>query len=93
MAARLEGLPTWVLPVVLEEPPERLGEHAAVVQATISRLKDAVAGRVESVSDMSQLERILPGLVARARRLYLRQVQIDGISGSPRRPRLRDVTE
>lgn len=93
MVARLHDLPPWVLPVVLEEPRERLGEHAAAVQAAITRLKNAVKGRVESASDMAQLERILPGIVARARRQYLRQVQIDGISGSGRRPRLRDVTE
>lgn len=92
IAARLGALPPWVLPVVLEEPLERLGEQAPAVQATISKLKDAVTGRLESASDMAQLERILPGLVARARRRYLKQVQIDGIAGSGRRPRLRDVT-
>lgn len=91
--ARLHDLPPWVLSVVLEEPRERLGEHAAAVQTAITRLKDAVRGPVESASDMAQLERILPGMVARARRQYLSQVQIDGISGSGRRPRLRDVTE
>jgi TIR domain-containing protein len=93
ITARLRGLPPWVVPVVLEEPRERLGEQAAALAATISRVKNAVTGRVESVSDMSQLEQILPGLVARARRRYLRQVQIDGISGSGRRPRLRDLAE
>ena len=88
VAALLEGLPSWVLPVVLEEPFDRLGEeHAAAVRATISRLEIVAAGHVETISDMSQLERILPGLVARAGRRYLRQVQIDGMSG-PRRPRL-----
>lgn len=94
VAARLlGGLPEWVLPVVLEEPRERLGEHGAAVQAAIGKLEDAVSERLESASDMAQLEEILPSLVARARRRYLRQVRIDGISGSTRRPRLRDVTE
>jgi hypothetical protein len=92
VAARLRDLPSWVLPVVLEEPRERLGEHAAAVQAAISGVKDAVKDRLVSASDMAQLEGLLPALVARARGRYLRQVQIDGISGSGRRPRLRDVT-
>jgi hypothetical protein len=82
-----------VLPVVLEEPQERAGDHAAAIEASIAALRAAVQVRVESVSDMVSLDRLLPTLVTKARSRYLRQVRIAGVSGAPKRPRLGDVVE
>jgi hypothetical protein len=93
VAEQVASLPAWVLPVVLEEPQERAGEHAAAIQAGIAALRAAVAVRVESVSDMVSLDRLLPTLVTKARSRYLRQVRIAGVSGAPNRPRLRDAAE
>lgn len=93
VAEQVAGLPAWVLPVVLEEPQEQAGDHAAAIQAGIAALRAAVQVQVESVSDMVSLDRLLPMLVTKARSRYLRQVRIAGVSGAPKRPRLGDAAE
>ena len=92
LASRLRDLPPWVVPVVLEEPPDAIGAQPAIVQEAVTALRNAAAGRVESVHSMVQLDRILPAVVAKARRTYLRQLQITHVPEATKRPpRLRDA--
>lgn len=94
LADRLRSLPTWALPIVLENTRDHSGPADTVMRSAVAALKEAVRGRLGSVTSGLQVEQILPTVAARARRAYLKHVQLSHSPGGSRRPpRLGDVAD
>lgn len=94
LAATFAGLPEWVVPLVLAEQRGKAGSGSALAEQAVEALASALqvpVNRVDSVDSVDELDEILPTVVARARRTYLRKglVYPPGRS-SPRPARLRD---
>jgi hypothetical protein len=89
-------LPEWVCPLVLDTPGDTAGSDQVHELAEWVRdaLMRAGAGPVSSACSMAQLSELLPALVAKMRRSYLRTASVGPFtSSSPRPPRLRTATD
>ena len=85
------GLPKWVVPVILDEQRENSGSGSVMVEKAVKALDSALQVPVSRVGSVDQLDEILPTVVARARRTYLKEGPVFPPVGSPPRPpRLRD---
>jgi len=84
-------LPRWVVPLVLDEQRENSGSGSAMAEKAVEALDNAVQVPINRVNSMDQLDEILPTVVARARRTYLREGPVFPPPGPSKRPgRLRD---
>ena len=84
------GLPAWILPVILDPGGGPDSTHAVERVAALIGPQRTSATKIGSVDEFDE---ILPTLVARARRTYLRHGQVfPPDDSSPRPPRLRDTT-
>lgn len=91
LTSTFTGLPTWVVPLVLDGPRGDLGSDSSLAETAVEALGGALQVTVNRVNSMDQLDKILPTLVARARRTYLREGQVFPPPGPWTRPRrLRD---
>ncbi|MGI9002598.1 MAG: TIR-like protein FxsC [Pseudonocardia sp.] len=85
------SLPKWVVPVVLDEQRGNAGSGSAMAEEAVEALESALQVPVSRVNSVDQLNEILPTVVARARRTYLKEGPVFPPVGSSRRPgRLRD---
>ncbi|MDQ2879748.1 MAG: TIR-like protein FxsC [Actinomycetota bacterium] len=85
------GLPEWVVPLVLDGQRGAPGSDSAMAKKAVEELDSALQGPVNRVNSMDQLDEILPTMVARARRTYLREGPVYPPAGPSKRPgRLRD---
>src|SRR5262249_465441 len=92
LASTVAGLREWVIPVVLGE--QRGDSDSAMAMKAVKALADTLNVPVNTVNSMDQLDEILPTLVARARRTYLREGAVDPAVVLSRRPgRLRDENQ
>ncbi len=91
LTSTFAGLPKWVVPLVLDGQRGDPGSDSAMTEKAVEALDSALQVPVNRVNSMDQLDEILPTLVARARRRYLREGQVFPPVGSSKRPgRLRD---
>jgi hypothetical protein len=98
LGTRFSALPPWIVPVVLDErqdspgtlgPADQGSPAAAAVADELSRVRRGAS--VSRVQTMEQLDDVMPTLVARARRTYLREGPVFPPQGSAKRPgRLKD---
>ncbi|MGH3616083.1 MAG: TIR-like protein FxsC [Pseudonocardia sp.] len=85
------ALPKWVVPLVLDGQQGDPSSGSAMAEKAVEALGSALQVPVNRVNSMDQLDEILPTLVARARRIYLREGPVFPPVGSSKRPgRLRD---
>jgi len=97
LALTFAGLQDWVVPLVLDarRGGPGLDSASALVEAAVAAVEALESTRavpVNRVSSMDKLEEILPTLVAKARRTYLRRGPVFPPAGPTKRPiRLRDV--
>ena len=90
--ARIHSLPRWVMPVILESPADQLNPDGVAIEEAAIAIQNTVKGRARRVDSEAEFDRVLPSVVARARRAHLREVHVtDGSGGRP--PRLRDSVD
>ncbi len=91
LTSTFAGLPKWVVPLVLDGQRGDPSVDPAMAEKTVEALGSALQVPVNRVNSMDQLDEILPTLVARARRTYLREGPVFPPVGPSKRPRrLRD---
>ena len=91
LTSTFAGLPKWVVPLVLDGQRGDPSSDPPVTKKAVEALGSALQVPVNRVNSMDQLDEILPTLVARARRTYLREGPVFPPVGFSRRPgRLRD---
>lgn len=91
LTSTFAGLPKWVVPLVLDGQPGDPGSGSAMAENAVEALDSALQVPVNRVNSMDQLDEILPTVVARARRTYLREGPVFPPVGLSKRPgRLRD---
>jgi hypothetical protein len=91
LTSTFAGLPKWVVPLVLDGQRGDPSSDPPVTKKAVEALGSALQVPVNRVNSMDQLDEILPTLVARARRTYLREGPVFPPVGPSRRPgRLRD---
>jgi hypothetical protein len=91
LTSTFAGLPKWVVPLVLDDQRREPGSDSAMAEKAVEALDNALRVPVNRVNSMDQLDEILPTVVARARRTYLRKGPVFPPAGSSKRPgRLRD---
>jgi len=91
LTSTFAGLPEWVVPLVLDEQRWNPGSGSAMAEKTVEAMYSALQVPVNRVNNMDQLDEILPTVVARARRTYLREGPVSAPVGRSKRPaRLRD---
>lgn len=91
LTSTFAGLPRWVLPLVLDGQRGDPGPDSAMAEKAVEGLANALQVSVNRVNSMDQLDEILPNVVARARRTYLREGPVFPPVGPSKRPgRLRD---
>lgn len=76
LTSTFAGLPKWVVPLVLDGQRGDPGSDSAMAEKAVEALASALqvpVNRLNRVNSMDQLDEILPTLVARARRTYLRK--------------------
>ena len=92
LASTFAGLPKWVVPLVLDGQRGDPTLDSAMTEKAVEALGSALPVPVNRVNSMDQLDEILPTLVTRARRTYLREGPVFPPPGSSKRPgRLRDA--
>ncbi|MCA1600644.1 MAG: hypothetical protein LC776_03010, partial [Acidobacteria bacterium] len=92
LTSTFAGLPKWVVPLVLDEQRGNPGSGSAMAERAVEALESARDVPVNRVEGMDKLEEILPTMVAKARRTYLRRGLVfppPGPASAP--PRLRDA--
>ncbi|MGH3921288.1 MAG: TIR-like protein FxsC [Pseudonocardiaceae bacterium] len=91
LASIFAGLPKWVIPLVLDGQRGDPSVDPAMAEEAVKALGSALQVPINRVNSMDQLDEILPTLVARARRTYLREGQVFPPVGPAKRPgRLKD---
>jgi len=91
LTSTFAGLPKWVVPLVLGEQRGTPGLGSAMAEKAVEALGSTLQVTVNRVNSVDELEEILPTVVARARRTYLREGPVSPPVGpSPRPPRLRE---
>ena len=91
LTSTFAGLPKWVVPLVLAERRGSPGSGSAMAEKAVEALASALQVPVSRVNSVDQLDEILPTVVARARRTYLREGPVyPPVGSSPRPPRLRE---
>ncbi len=91
LTSTFAGLPKWVVPLVLDGQRGEPGPDSAMAEKAVQALGSASQVPVNRVNSVDQLDEILPTVVARARRTYLREGPVFPPVGSSKRPRrLRD---
>ena len=94
LASTFAGLQDWVVPLVLDggSGGPGLDPASALAEKAVAALESARSVPVNRVNGMDKLEEILPTMVAKARRRYLRRGPGLPPAGPARRPaRLRDA--
>jgi hypothetical protein len=82
-------LPEWISPLVLDDPRGMPDLDPAARAVVTAALEDAAELNLSKVSSMNELDGILPRMIARVRRAYLREGRVFPPSGpSVRPPRL-----
>jgi len=91
LTSTFAGLPKWVVPLVLAEQRGNPGLGSTMAEKAVEALASTLQGTVNRVNSVDQLDEILPTVVARARRTYLREGSVYApVGSSPRPPRLRE---
>jgi len=91
LTSTFAGLPKWVVPLVLAEQRGEQGAGSAVAEKAVEALASALQVPINRVNSVDQLDEILPTVVARARRTYLREGPVyPPVGSSPRPARLRE---
>jgi FxsC-like protein len=88
-----QELPPWVIPLVVvnEDDPQYVTRGAGLADEAADILLAAGARRPERVGQVGDFVRIMPGLVAKARRQYLKNAPVFPSDGKPaERVRLSD---
>lgn len=88
LTSTFASLPRWVVPLVLDEQRRDPGSDSTVAEKAVGELDTALRVPVNRVNSMKQLDDILPTLVARARRTYLKEGPVYPPAGPSKRPRL-----
>ncbi|MGN9906275.1 TIR-like protein FxsC [Phytohabitans sp. LJ34] len=85
-------LPEWVIPLIVadEEDPEYLARGAKLAGTAADILYAEGGRRPERVGQLSEFVRIMPSLIAKARRQYLKNVPVPTSTKSVKRPKLID---
>jgi FxsC-like protein len=86
VASTLAKLPEWIIPVILDDSAEARDPAGDVLA---NELVGPTGSDLSRVGSMDELDEILPAVIARARRRYLRKGQAFPPPGSPKRRRLR----
>jgi hypothetical protein len=90
LTSTFAGLPGWVVPLLLDEG--RPGPVTALAESAAQALSGASGSSVVRVHDVRELDEVLPAVVARARRSFLRSGKVFPPPDTTRRPpRLRDA--
>jgi len=91
LTSTFTGLPKWVVPLVLDEQRWNPGSGPAMAEKAVEALSSALQVSVKRVNSVDELEEILPTVVARARRTYLREGPVSPpVEPSPRPPSLKE---
>jgi FxsC-like protein len=93
LQALAQELPAWVIPLIVvnEDDPQYLTRGASLADEAAAILLAADARRPERVGQVSEFVRIMPSLVAKARRQYLKHAPVFPAEGKPaERARLSD---
>ena len=91
LTSTFADLPKWVVPLVLGEQRGSPGLGSAMAEKAVEALGSILQVTVNRVNSVDELEEILPTVVARARRTYLREGPVSPpVEPSPRPPRLRE---
>jgi len=91
LTSTFADLPKWVVPLVLGEQRGSPGLGSAMAEKAVEALGSTLQVSVNRVNSVDELEEILPTVVARARRTYLREGPVSPpVEPSPRPPRLRE---
>ncbi|MCA1693086.1 MAG: toll/interleukin-1 receptor domain-containing protein [Actinobacteria bacterium] len=91
LTSTFAGLPEWVVPLILVEQRGDPSSDPPVTKKAVEALDSALQVPVNRVNSMDQLDELLPTVVARARRTYLREGRVFPPVGPSKRPgRLRD---
>lgn len=91
LTSTFAGRPDWIVVLVLDVQRGEPGPDSAMAEQAVQALERASQVPVNRVTSMDQLDEILPTVVARARRTYLREGPVFPPDGSSKRPpRLRD---
>ena len=94
LASTFAALQDWVVPLVLDvgSGNPRLDPASELAEKAVEALESARGVPVKRVNGMDKLEKILPTMVAKARRTYLRRGPVFPPAGPAKRPaRLRDA--
>ncbi|MDQ3150426.1 MAG: TIR-like protein FxsC [Actinomycetota bacterium] len=91
LTSTFADLPKWVVPLVLGEQRGTPGLGSAMAEKAVEALGSTLQVSVNRVNSVDELEEILPTVVARARRTYLREGPVSPpVERSTRPPRLRE---
>lgn len=91
LTSTFASLPEWVVPLVLDEQRGKPGSASAMTEKAVEALNNTLQVPINRVNSMNQLDEILPTIVAKARRTYLREGPVFPPVGLSKRPgRLRD---
>jgi len=91
LTSTFADLPKWVVPLVLGEQRGSPGLGSAMAEKAVEALGSILQVTVNRVNSVDELEEILPTVVARARRTYLREGPVSPpVEPSPRPPRLKE---
>jgi len=91
LTSTFADLPKWVVPLVLAEQRGSPGSGSAMAEKAVEALDSVLQVSVNRVNSVDQLDEILPTVVARARRTYLREGAVfSPVRPSKRPARLRD---